>query len=121
MPYQIYIGHNQAVNLADVTPQPRSDGIWTKLPDIYAGDGTVYEDGTDSTEWIFSFLSASQYTAFLTASGLSSAKSALVTVKTITNARAFANYNATIVRPGRLRYQYWWENVVFPLNFLEAL
>lgn len=122
MPYQIYVGHNEAGNLADAVPQPRCEGMFTRLPDIYAGDGTVYEDGPLSTEWLFSIMSDTEYTTFLTQSGLSSAKSALVTVRTIVpNGRSLANYNATIVRPGRLRYQYWYENVTFELNFLEAL
>ena len=122
MPYQIYIGHNQAGNLADAVPQPRSEGTFTRLPDIYAGDGTVYEDGPLSAEWLFTMMTDTEYTTFLTQSGLSAAKSALVTIRTIgANSRTFANYNAVIVRPGRLRYQYWYSNVTFELNHLEAL
>jgi len=121
MPYQIVAGHDNPGTLVDLTIQPRSNGTFTTMPDIVSGDGTVYEDGPLSAQWIYSVLDETEYVTILSETGLTSVKSALVTIRTQNNARAFANYNAVIVRPGKLTYHFFWDNVIFELRNLEAL
>ena len=97
--YQIAIGHNNAAGLADIDPQPRTPRL---IPGrvVYAVSGLVYEDGGYRTQFIYDALGWDDYTALLTAFGLSSAKSALVTVRLRKDTdNSFANYNAIIERP----------------------
>ena len=121
MSYQIAIGYNQAASLADVDPQPSSPGVQATRR-YMALDGHAYNDGADTAAWVFTALSESEYSSLLTAFGLTSAVSAEVTVKTTKHDRSEANYNAIIIRPPRLRFEYGaYRNVEFRLTAMEAL
>lgn len=99
MTYKVAIGHNNTAGLTDITPQPRTPRL---LPGevIYAASGLVYEDGAYTTRLLYNALSWSAYTALLAQFGLTSAKSAAVTLRLRKDTdNTFANYNAILVRP----------------------
>jgi len=127
MTYQIATGHDNAAGLADVTPQPASPGILYPRR-VYAASGDVYEDGTPYTLWGYKdILPADEYAALLTAFGLASAVSALVTVRTVAgeDRTTFANYNARVIKPRNgdtAKFANgFWHDVVFVIRELEAL
>lgn len=121
--YQVAQGHDNVAGLTDVTPQPASPGLLYPR-EIVAADGTVYEDGAAYTRWAFEpLISAAQYSALLSQFGLTSARSAQVTVRTVTDAArtTWDTYNATIVRPADAQYRRgFWRDVVFVIKGLEA-
>lgn len=125
--YKLAVGHNNAAGLVTVTPQPMSPGILYPRQ-VNAASGDVYDDGRAYTVWLYDgVLTPAQYAALLTAFGLASARTALVTVATVTDeARTtWASYNARIVRPfngsdARFKRGFW-RDVTFVLRNLEAL
>lgn len=107
-----------------VQPQPRSDGIFTAGDDIYSGAGPVYEDGYLYTEWVFrgSALDEVDYSAVLAQLGLTSAKSAAVTIRTVDNDRNWVARNAIAVRPQSLAWTATgWRDTTIRFIWLEEL
>lgn len=65
--YQYAQGHNQSGSLADVDPQPRSDGIeWAAETHAF---GASYDDGTALFYWVFSAIEHADMVALLTTLG----------------------------------------------------
>lgn len=103
--YKIAAGHNNAAGLTLLDPQPRTPGLF--IPRLIATpSGEVYEDGAYYTEWVYvyrkyTYLFNSQegVVSLLSQTGLSSASSALVTVRLRENDGTWFNANATIIRP----------------------
>lgn len=124
MPYQIADGHDNAAGLATIDPQPASEGLQYPKRRV-AGDGTEYNDGSAFTIWRYrGVLSTTQYSALLTAFGLSSALTNEVTVRTLHGAArtTYSNYNATIVKPFNPRFERgFWRDIEFRVIKLEAL
>lgn len=124
--YKLATEHDNAEELLTVDPQPMSPGIL--YPERrYAADGSAHDHGTVYTVWQYSILTPAQYTALLTAFGLASAVSALVTVATVDDVArtTWSNYNARIVKPehgktAQFRRGFW-RDVQFMLRELEAL
>lgn len=122
MPYQRAITYGNVGTLTNLSVQPKSDGIFTAGEDIFAPNGNVYEDGFSFTEWVYTILEESEYVALLSELGLTSAKSAPLTVRTRKNDDSFGNYNSIIIRPSRLQRTYnGYRDVRFRLNWMEAL
>lgn len=96
--YKVAIGHNNAAGLALITPQPRSTRLRAARV-VTAINGLAYEDGALQTEFVYRVLSWTNFNALNTAFGLTSAKSALVTLRLRKNDNTYANYNATIIAP----------------------
>lgn len=127
MAFQAATGHNNAGSLADVTPQPRSEGI--QYADIrYSADGSVVRHGYARTEWRYGFMTRTQFAAMQSALGVSeSTKSAAVTIRTLINSdfQTYANYNATAINPepgdGYTFEGGMYLNVVWRFNKVEAL
>lgn len=121
MTYMIAPGHNEVGELEVIDPQPRCNGIFYAGEEIFAGDGTVYEDGEQYTELIFTILTPEEYVAFNELVNLDSAKSAPVTVSLPGDNREFSNWNGIIVKPRNLTYQYWYNNVVYRIKNLKPV
>lgn len=99
MTYQIADGYNNAGGLADISIQPATNGLRAGRR-IVAGNGQVIEDGFYTTELVYGYLTATQYTTLLSEFGLSGVVANEVTIRLPQNdGRAFANYNAIIIKP----------------------
>lgn len=110
MPYQVYIGLNQAANLADMAPQPRTVDPIDAGEVIWASDGSLVPVGADTLELQWTAISNSERSALLTAFGLSeTTRTAAVTIRLKINAGTFANYNcwATYLKTERRVYTGW--------------
>lgn len=125
MPYQFASGYSQAGSLADLVPQPRSEGI---NPGRVLTDGSGKErlDGKGSCTLIYSVLTAAELDTLLTQIGFSTDRSVECTLRLKANDdRAFANYNGIIhapvqTRDGKYR-KHLWQNVEFRVTGIEAL
>lgn len=99
-------GYDNAAGLATldisykgVIWQPRITGLQAGRR-IQTGDRLVIERGTKSGVLRFGFLRLSQYTAFLTQTGLDDAISVECTLALPNNDdRTYTNYNAVLVKP----------------------
>lgn len=127
--YQFAAGYNNEGSLQDVVPQPRSIGI--EPGSVETGvDGHAYERGYQHTEWLFSCVTAEQAADLLSDFGLDDARSVECTISSPLNdteeddVREFGNFNAIMHKPiiGKQgTYQYWWKNLVFPIERMVAL
>lgn len=97
--YRVAVGHDIAlVSLAPINPQPSAGGV-KPTERTYGLSGAVFEQGQYGViEWSM-LESESQYTAILTAFGLSSSLNADVTVYIRNEKFAYARYNAVAQRP----------------------
>lgn len=122
MIYLIAQGHNENLNYEIITPEPRCNGIFYAGEEIFAGDGTVYEDGERYSELIFNIMTEEEYVAFNALVGLDpGVKSGPVTVTLPDESRELVDFNGIIVKPRNLRYQYWYHDVVYRIKNLEPL
>lgn len=122
MTYQAVTTHNNAGNLADLNPQPASDGIQT--PE-YAYSGNRHKYGRGDEFIILKWdnkITVEQGDAILTALGIDTAQDSTVTVRVPDDLRNFANYNGTAYRPDNLRHDYgFYTNFQVLIAGLEAL
>ncbi len=123
MPYKIADGHDIAlVSLADVDPQPKSEGIRCARR-THCADGTVLDEGR-YVELEFSVLAdVTEYQSVLSQFGVQSATTNEVTIYCRDETFAWVRMNGTAVRPepGRdARWQYFPRNVVLLVRDLEA-
>jgi hypothetical protein len=102
--YQAATGHDNAGSLADLSPQPASEGI--EYPEwVSAVGGGVTPHGAPFIELVWSGgISSTEASAILAALGLagsaaSGPQTADVTVRVPDEMRNFANYNGVAVRP----------------------
>lgn len=114
--YQIADGHDNEVAFITLNPQPLCTGIKPGQLSM-AGDLSMVEDGHQTTEWVYNILEAEWYDQILIDTGLTSAQSNAVTIRTKIDAdRSFANYNATIYRPTpNFRHGGMWTDVIFKI------
>lgn len=95
--FQVAVGHDQEGSLAAVSPQPRSSGL-RYIERVTAIDGSLTLKGLPYVEWIWDYLSYTDYGTLLTACGLDATAptaSAEVTIKTLENDYAtWSNFNA---------------------------
>lgn len=122
MTYKIAANWNNEGGLTTLTPQPRMKGIQDAREQV-SGDGLTVADGYDLATLEWGVLTAAQYSSLLTATGLTSAKSAKVTLQVPQNSdRAEAQYNAIITRPGKPRYELgFWRGIEFEVALVEAI
>lgn len=120
--YQVADGHDQAGSLADVTSQPKSDGVFFTR-EITGLTGIAYDAGTAWFEWQYSSIMAADLATLLTELGVPvGTKSNEVTVNTRQDPvnNTFANYNAVVKHPdldGKPKYGRY-RNVV--VRFTDA-
>lgn len=122
MTYAVATVYGDTDSFANVTPQPRSDGIFVAGEDIPTADGTVVESGFYFTDWEYrgAALDESEYTALLTQLGVDTAKSAAVTIRTRTVDGTFVAKNAIVTRPRNpARTLTGMQNVTFRFTWLE--
>src|SRR5690554_4210805 len=98
MTYKVKTGHNQpADDLVAIAPQPSSPGIQCTRRS-YAGDGTPICEGP-WTPLSWNITSKAQFDAILTAFGLASAGSSLVTVLVRDQEFDFVRKNGLAIKP----------------------
>lgn len=126
MPFQAATNHDNADGLTTVTPQPRCVGI-QYAERRYSADNSANDHGYARTDWLYDFMTPSQFDTLRTLLGLSdTTPSAEATIRTIKNDHeTFANYNVTALdpRPGE-DYKFdggKYINVVWRYRGLEAL
>lgn len=121
--YQVADGHNNADNLAILSPQPATpDAI--QYPQIrYAADGSAVFHGAPYIDVVWSSLTREQYNDLMTAHGLSqTVASNAVTVAVRGDDDTFANYNATAVHlKSAKRGMAFWTQLTIRYRNLEAL
>lgn len=120
MTYQIASGYDNVAGLTQLDPQPRCPGINSGRT-IVSVDGMIYEDGYGNADLIYTVLTKDEYDSLLTQMGLTSVKSAQVTVSLPQNQdRNFSNYNAIITKPDP-QYKDFWKDVIFRLTRIEGV
>jgi len=129
MAHQAAPGHDNTAGLATISANkpPKTQGV--QVPRyVTAASGVVYPDGAPFVVWEFEHLTPAEYTAILTALGLTTSPasvSAPVTLRTVGHDRTtFATYNATVVhRKGEdTRYERGlFRRATFTFTRLEAL
>jgi hypothetical protein len=127
MAFQAVTNHDNAGNLADVSPQPYTPGL--QYPEVrFNAGGGADRHGLAYFEWHYGFMTRAQFAAMQTQLGLSeSTKSANVTVRTLINSdfQTFANYNAKAINPEADQgYKFeggMYQDVVWRFNVVEAL
>lgn len=119
--YRAKVNHNVAlVSLTTLDPQPRSEGVKPTRRD-YANDGTVIDQGL-YVELVWDILDdATAYTTILGVFGLTSAKSADVTIYARNDQYAWTRYNGKAIRPEPSWNQFFPRNVVILVRDLVAL
>ena len=111
--YQVADGFDNEAGFADVSPQPKSEGIKPSRR-TYGGDGSVYDEGT-YVELVFNMIpDVASYQSLLNQFGVQSALTNDVTVKVRNETFAFVNKNGTAIRPEPGRDVRW--NKFFPRN-----
>lgn len=97
---EVAIGNNNSGGLQTVIVQPDYDGL--QYPrETYSGSGVVYVDGKPFLDMRFpDYVSADDWVAILSQFGLSSAKTALITIRVLgPDKETGTNYNGRVIRP----------------------
>lgn len=124
--YQFAAGYNNAAGLTPLATQPKT-GVVKRPRERTSGIGLVVADGYLRVDWIFTQITAAQFTALLAAMGIDgddfSPVSVLATVKTKKNTDdSFANYNAVVSLKSNFSRNYIGrKDVVFELTKLVAI
>lgn len=116
MTYEAATGYNNTAGYVELDPPPRLEVIEDGRIEI-AGDGLSYADGFKQGELIWGYLTTTQFTALLTIFGLTSAKSARITISLpIDNNRDHDDCNAIIEKPNPRFERGRFIDVRFPLR-----
>ena len=122
--YQVATGYNNAAGLTTLTHQPFCMGIRAGRR-VIAGNGMLIEDGLGSADLVFNLLKKAQYSTVLAEFFITSAPSAQITMRMPRNSdRAFANFNAIVLRPDLPvdgSYEFAYRNITLRLTGIEAL
>lgn len=96
--YQVADGHGNAAGLTTLTPQGATpNGLKYPETDWY-GSGSADVNGVLQTELVWTGISLSDYNTLRTQLGVTdTAISNAVTIRLVSNAGAWGNYNATVV------------------------
>lgn len=124
MTYKWADGFNNAGGLIALNPQPATPVIKPgRLTESL--DNSVFGDGFDNTDLLYSQVTDTQFGSLLTQLGLSlSVRSNDGTISLPTNAdrTSFANYNATVKMLEDPTYEKgFWNDVIFHVVIIEAL
>ena len=118
MTYEVADGDDNEAGFADVSPQPKSEGI-KPTRRTYGADGSVIDEGK-YVELEFNMLaSQTAYDSLLTQFGVNGSLTNDVTVRVRDETWAFVNKNGTAIRPEMGRDARWGR--FFPRNVVMLI
>ena len=123
MTYQWADEFDNTAGLADVSPQPQSEGVLDSVV-VYAISGEAYPDGVQYAVWRYSMVTPDQLATLYTALGLTTAYYNEGTVKTNAggNRTTFTNYNAIVLKPLNPKFKFgFYRDVEFIVRLVEVL
>jgi hypothetical protein len=120
--FRVITGWDNAGSVADMTVQPNMP-VPQPARAQRGGDGLVVEDGGYTTSLQFGIETKAKYTATLAQLGLTSVRSAKVSLQIPTYDRASTEiWNAIVERPADgPEYFSKWVDIVFPVTLIEVI
>lgn len=120
--YRVITGWDNAGSVVDMAKQP---SMPQPVPARVqrGGDGLVVEDGGYTTSLVFGIVTKTQFTAILTELGLTSTRSAKVSLQVPDYDRdSTVIYNAIVERPADgPEFYNKWVDIVFPVTLIEVI